>query len=286
MTDPDGNRFVDLGASFAAATIGHSHPAVVAAIRDQAGRAAHVSSAAVSEVRVAFEEALVGIAPAGLDRVLLGLSGSDANDTALKLARTVTGRHEVIAFSGGYFGRGSGVIGLERQGRGPGRGRSRRRRPLPALPVSVSLAARSGRGSRRGALALVRHAMEDPASGFGPVAAIVVEPVQGNGGVIVPPDGFLAGPARPVRSPRRRPRLRRDPGGLRADRPDLGGRPLGRRPGPDDGRQGHRWRAGAVGGRRRERGHAPLDAGHAHLDVHGQRGQPRRRRGRHRRLAR
>ncbi len=65
IVDPDGNRFVDLAASFAAATVGHGHPAVVAAIRDQAGRAGHVSSASISEARVAFEEALVGIAPAG-----------------------------------------------------------------------------------------------------------------------------------------------------------------------------------------------------------------------------
>ena len=51
IVDPDGNRFVDLAASFAAATVGHSHPAVVAAIRDQAGRAAHVASSSISEVR-------------------------------------------------------------------------------------------------------------------------------------------------------------------------------------------------------------------------------------------
>jgi len=112
LVDPDGNRFIDLAASFAAATIGHAHPEVVAAIRDQARSVSHVSSASISEPRVAFEEALIAIAPPGLDRVLLGLSGSDANDTALKLARTLTARREVIAFSGGYFGRAGGVIGL------------------------------------------------------------------------------------------------------------------------------------------------------------------------------
>ena len=64
-----------------------------------------MSSAAVSEQRVGFEEDLIAIAPPGLDRVLLGISGADANDTALKLARTMTGRREVLAFSGGYFGR-------------------------------------------------------------------------------------------------------------------------------------------------------------------------------------
>jgi len=193
IVDPDGNRFVDLGASFAATTIGHSHPAVVAAIRDQAGRAAHVSSAAVSEARVAFQEALIDIAPAGLDRVLLGLTGSDANDTALKLARTATGRQEVIAFSGGYFGRGSGVIGLA--GKASVRAAVGRDVDAHFLPYPYPYRWPLGPGAAAGdgALALVRHALEDPASGFGPIAAIVVEPVQGSGGVVIPPDGFLAG---------------------------------------------------------------------------------------------
>ncbi len=193
LTDPDGNRFVDLAGSFAAATIGHGHPAVVAAVRDQVGRLSHVSSASISEARVAFEEALVAIAPAGLDRVLLGLSGSDANDTALKLARTLTGRHEVIAFSGGYFGRGSGVIGLNGKARmraAVGRDADAHFLPYP-YPYRWPLGPGDGAGEM--ALALVRHALEDPASGIGPVAAVVVEPVQGNGGVVIPPDGFLAG---------------------------------------------------------------------------------------------
>lgn len=193
VVDPDGNRFVDLGASFAAATIGHSHPAVVAAIRDQATRVGHVSSASVSEPRVAFEEAVLAIAPTGLDRVLLGLSGSDANDTALKLARSATGRREVIAFSGGYFGRGSGVIGLN----GKAAARKLVARPADAHFLPYPYAYRWPLGPDEsagdGALALVRHALEDPASGVGAVAAIVVEPVQGNGGIVIPPAGFLAG---------------------------------------------------------------------------------------------
>jgi 4-aminobutyrate aminotransferase-like enzyme len=195
LTDPDGNRFVDLAGSFAAATIGHSHPAVVAAIRDQVGRASHVSSASISEPRIAFEEALVGIAPPGLDRVLLGMSGSDANDTAVKLARTLTGRREVIAFSGGYLGRSTGVVGLS--------GKARFREavgvepdahflPYP-YPYRWPLGSRDDMSVGESALGLVRHAMEDPASGVGPVAAVIVEPIQGNGGIVVPPDGFLAG---------------------------------------------------------------------------------------------
>ena len=195
LTDPDGNRFVDLAGSFAAATIGHSHPAVVAAVRDQVGRAAHVSSASVSEPRVAFEEALVGIAPPGLDRVLLGMSGSDANDTAVKLARTLTGRREVIAFSGGYLGRSTGVVGLS------GKARFRESVGVEAdahfLPYPYPYRWPLGRGDdatiRDAALGLVRHAMDDAASGVGPVAAVIVEAIQGNGGIVIPPDGFLAG---------------------------------------------------------------------------------------------
>ena len=193
LTDPDGNRYVDLAGSFAAATIGHSHPAVTAAVRDQIERASHVSSGSASEARVAFEEALVDIAPPGLDRVLLGLSGSDANDTAVKLARTLTGRHEVIAFSGGYLGRSSGVIGLN--GKSRFRDASGIAPDAHFLPYPYAyrwpLGADGDAGSD--ALALVRHAIEDPASGIGLPAAIVVESVQGNGGIVIPPDGFLAG---------------------------------------------------------------------------------------------
>ena len=193
LVDPDGNRFIDLAGSFAAATIGHAHPDVVAAIRDQAGRVGHVSSASVSEARVAFEEALIGIAPAGLDRVLLGMSGSDANDTALKLARTLTGRREVIAFSGGYFGRSGAVLGLN--GKAAMRAQAGIEAAAQFLPYPYPYRWPLGPAEDAGrqALALVHHALEDPASGVGPVAAVIVEPVQGNGGVVIPPDGFLAG---------------------------------------------------------------------------------------------
>ena len=195
LVDPDGNRFTDLAGSFAAATIGHSHPDVVTAVAAQIGAASHVSSAAISEQRVGFEEDLVGIAPQGLDRVLLGISGADANDTAVKLARTLTGRREVLAFSGGYFGRAGGVVGLN----GKASFRSRvgvdpdaHFLPFPdpyRWPDELGGPAAAGDA----ALRLVRDALEDPASGIGPLAAIVVEPVQGNGGIVSPPDGFLAG---------------------------------------------------------------------------------------------
>ena len=195
LVDPDGNRFTDLAGSFAAATIGHSHPDVVAAVAAQIGTASHVSSASLSEQRVGFEEDLVGIAPGGLDRVLLGISGADANDTAIKLARSRTGRREVLAFSGGYFGRAGGVVGLNgkstfRSRVGADPGAHFLRYPDP-YRWPDELGGRAAAGDA--ALRLVRDALEDPASGIGPLAAIVVEPIQGNGGVVSPPDGFLEG---------------------------------------------------------------------------------------------
>ena len=285
LVDPDGNRFTDLAGSFAAATIGHSHPDVVAAVAAQIGVASHVSTAAVSEQRVAFEEDLLAIVPRELDRVLLEISGADANDIAVRLARSLTGRREVLAFSGGYFGRAGGVVGLN------GKSAFRSKVGIDAdahfLPYPDpyrwpdTFGGSSGTGAA--ALDLVRLALEDPGSGIGPLAAIIVEPIQGNGGIVRPPDGFLAGLRSPRGHARDHPDLRRDPVRFRALRPVVGLRARRGRPRSDDGRQGHRRRPRAVGGRRACRAHGPLGAGHPHVDVPGERGEPRGRPGRHRR---
>ena len=193
LVDPDGNALIDLAGSFAAATIGHGHPEVIDAISDQLARASHVASASGSEPRVAFQEALLGIAPSALDRVLLGMSGSDANDTAIRLARSLTGRRGLLAFSGGYLGRSGAVVGLN--GRVTLRERVARDADAQFLPYPFAYRWPLGRADDLGreAVALARHAIEDPSSGVGRPAAVIVEPVQGNAGVVVPPPGFLEG---------------------------------------------------------------------------------------------
>lgn len=193
LVDPDGNAWLDLGGSFAATAVGHGHPDVVAAIVEQAPHLGHVSSASLSAARVEFEEALLAIAPSGLDRVLLGLSGADANDTALKLARTRTGRREILAFSGGYFGRAGGVVGID--GKASFRLAAGRDADAHFLPYPYRYRWPLGDQGDVGeqALALVREAVEGRASGIGPLAAIVLEPVQGNGGIVVAPEHFLVG---------------------------------------------------------------------------------------------
>lgn len=193
IVDPDGNALVDLAGSFAAATLGHGHPDVVDAITTQLARASHVASSSASEARVEFQEALLAIVPAALDRVLLGMSGSDANDTAVRLARSLTGRRGLLAFSGGYLGRSGSVVGLN--GRVALRERVGRDADAQFLPYPFQYRWPLGRPDDLAgdAIALVRHAIEDPSSGIGRPAAVIVEPVQGNAGVVIPPAGFLEG---------------------------------------------------------------------------------------------
>jgi 4-aminobutyrate aminotransferase-like enzyme len=183
--DADGKAYLDLYGGFAVAAIGHGHPKVVEAIREQAGRLMHCPSAHPSRVRAEFLEALASIAPAGLDRFLPAMSGAMANEMAVALARTMRGG-EVIAFSGGYFGRSAGTVGLA--------GKSRYREAL-GLPASAQFAPypyplRMGAQATDTAMEAL-DGLAGPASGVGRIAAVVLEPIQGNGGVVMPPPDFL-----------------------------------------------------------------------------------------------
>src|SRR5690348_14854862 len=108
--DADGRSYLDLYAGFAVANLGYCHPRVTAAIREQAGLMTHCPSAAPSELRAELYERLLAVAPPPLDRVLLAITGAMANETAVQLARAVTGRSGVITFSGTYSGRSVGAV--------------------------------------------------------------------------------------------------------------------------------------------------------------------------------
>ena len=193
LWDEDGRRYLDLYAGFAVANVGHCHPRVTEAIREQAGLLTHCPSAAPSRVRAELYERLLHIAPDGLTRVLCAVTGSLANELALALARAATGRPGVLTFSGTYLGRSSGAVGLA--------GKHAYREPVGVraggqfLPFPDPFRSPWAHGADVGAtvLGLVEQALADPASGVDPVAAIVIEPIQGNGGVLIPPAGFLAG---------------------------------------------------------------------------------------------
>ncbi|HUH15887.1 MAG TPA: aspartate aminotransferase family protein [Gaiellaceae bacterium] len=191
--DADGREYLDLYAGFAVATVGYCHPTVTAAICRQAATMTHCPSAAPSEVRASLYERLVGLAPPGLGRVLLAVTGALANETAVQLARAATGRQGVITFAGTYVGRTVGSV------RYAGKHAYREQLGVPGdaqflpYPDPYRSAWADGRDPGPAVLALLEELLGDPASGVETPACVLVEPVQGNGGVVIPPDGFLAG---------------------------------------------------------------------------------------------
>jgi 4-aminobutyrate aminotransferase-like enzyme len=191
--DAEGRAYLDLYAGFAVANIGYCHPRVTEAIREQAGLMTHCPSAAPSEVRAELYERLLAIAPPALDRVLLAITGAMANEMAVQLARAATGRRNVITFAGTYPGRTVGAVRMA------GKHAYREQFGIAAEGHFVPYpdpyrSAWAGDGDpAKLVLALLEDALSDPASGVEPPACIFFEPIQGNGGVVVPPAGFLPG---------------------------------------------------------------------------------------------
>ena len=191
--DADGRAYLDLYAGFAVANVGYCHPRVTAAIREQAGVMTHCPSAAPSETRAELYERLLAIAPPPLDRVLLAITGAMANETAVQLARAATGRRGVVTFSGTYPGRTVGAVRYA--------GKHAYREPFGIaadahfVPYPDPHRSPWARDRKAGeiALGLLESALTDPASGVEPPACVLVEPIQGNGGAVIPPPGFLAG---------------------------------------------------------------------------------------------
>jgi 4-aminobutyrate aminotransferase-like enzyme len=188
--DADGRAYLDLYGGFAVANLGYCHPRVTEAIREQAGLMTHCPSAAPSAVRAELYERLLSIAPPALDRVLLAITGAMANETAVQLARAATGRSNVVTFSGTYPGRTVGAVRYA--------GKHAYREPFgiaaDAHFVPYPDPYDSPWDDPGGTvLTLLEQALTDAASGVEPPACILIEPIQGNGGVVIPPDGFLRG---------------------------------------------------------------------------------------------
>jgi len=190
IEDPDGNRFLDMVAGFGSLNLGHSHPRVVAACTRQLSLGQQAMSIA-SVVRTDLLERLSGLVGPGY-RAILGVSGSEAVETALKLIRRATGRSGVVAFTGGFHGRTMGALSLM--------GKGSQRRGLGSLggnvyhipyPDPYRSPLGSGDDVASSTIRLLRAFLDDPASGWSDVGAVVIEPVQGNGGMIPAPRGFL-----------------------------------------------------------------------------------------------
>ncbi len=195
VEDVDGNRFLDCNAGIAVASTGHCHPEVVAAVQEQAARLIHMSGTDFYyENMIHLAEKLAAIAPGDFPhRVYFGNSGTEATEAAMKLARYHTGREKFIAFYGSFHGRTMGALSLtaskvvQRKGFGnlvPGVHHAtfpdtyRRPRGMTADDYAVSCV-------RAIEDQLFRTVLppED-------VAAIIVEPIQGEGGYLIPPRVF------------------------------------------------------------------------------------------------
>jgi len=171
--DTDGRRYLDLCAGIAVDTLGHSHPRMVTALAAQAGKLMHVSNYFHNEANIRLAERLTAVT--GFARALFCNSGTEAVEAALKLARRhfsaqgQTQRYRVIAFGNSFHGRTMG-----------------------ALAVTGQPGYREGFGPLVGATHVRFGDIESVRAAMGPdVAAILVEPIQGEGGVIPAPEGFL-----------------------------------------------------------------------------------------------
>ncbi|MCB9896820.1 MAG: aspartate aminotransferase family protein [Planctomycetes bacterium] len=112
VTDVQGRRFLDLYGGHCVASVGHCHPRLVQAVQDQAARLLFYSNAVYSDVRAEAAEKVASLAPEGLRRVFFCNSGSEANETALKIARRHTGRRRIVAMREGFHGRTLGSLAV------------------------------------------------------------------------------------------------------------------------------------------------------------------------------
>jgi 4-aminobutyrate aminotransferase len=198
ITDVDGNEFFDFSAGIAVTSTGHCHPDVVAAIQKQAAKLIHMSGTDFYyDLMVQLSERLSKIAPMqGPHRVYFGNSGAEAIESALKLARYHTKRQNVIAFYGAFHGRTMGALSLTASKP------QQKRRFAPLVPgVTHVRYPDTYRGCEGGAQEAEAFAIgcarfiEDKVfkTTLAPeeVAAIFVEPIQGEGGYVVPPNAFM-----------------------------------------------------------------------------------------------
>jgi acetylornithine/N-succinyldiaminopimelate aminotransferase len=176
--DADGTRYLDLLGGIAVNALGHAHPALVTAVTEQLSTLGHVSNFFATEPQVRLAEKLLSLLGVPVDgssgeggKVFFTNSGTEANEAALKLTRR-TGRTHLVAMEGSFHGRTMGALALT--------SKAAYREPFEPLPGEVTFVP-------FGDLDALAAAVTDR------TAAVVIEPIQGEAGVVMAPDGFLAG---------------------------------------------------------------------------------------------
>jgi len=198
IRDVDGNLFIDWVSGISVLNLGHRNPAITKAVTDQLGKVWHALEVP-TETRIKFLERIHSVLPRGLKgraKVMTTVTGADACETAVAIARRVTGKRTIVAFEGAYHGVHQGAVtltssrnyidyaGVVRQGVF--------RLPYPysyRFPFPVEKKGDEGKV----VLDYLRHLVEDTHSGLDDLAGIIVEPIEGEGGYIPPPADFLPG---------------------------------------------------------------------------------------------
>ncbi len=188
----DGRELIDFTSGQMSAILGHSHPAIVATLREAAGTLDHLFSGMLSRPVVDLSRRLAASLPDPLEKVLLLTTGAESNEAALRMAKLVTGKHEVVSFSRSWHGMTQGAAGATysagRTGYGPAApGNFALPSPDPYRP---DLVGPDGELDWRRQLDL-GFAMVD-AQSTGALAACIVEPVLSSAGIVTPPPGYLA----------------------------------------------------------------------------------------------
>jgi len=168
--DINGKEYVDCSTSYGVASLGHCHPKVVAAVQAQATQLITCHGAYYNDKRAEFVQKLVAITPKGLDKAFLSNSGAESVECAIKLARKYTGKPEIIALMGAFHGKTMGALSATWD--------KKYREPFMPLVPEIKHVAPDNADK-------IREAITEK------TAAVLMEPIRGEGGVRVPPDGYL-----------------------------------------------------------------------------------------------
>ncbi|MDG6223711.1 MAG: aspartate aminotransferase family protein [Candidatus Bathyarchaeota archaeon] len=170
--DINGNEYIDCTGSYGVAVVGHCHPKVVAAVQKQVETLIACHASFYNDARSELLQKLISIAPKGLDRVFLSNSGAESVECALKLARKKSGKTEIISMMGAFHGKTMGALSAT--------WKKKYRAPfMPLVPGFKHVPANN--------LEKIKEAITDK------TAAIIVEPVRGEGGILMNSDDFLPG---------------------------------------------------------------------------------------------
>ena len=185
---PEGKRFIDFNSQLMCVNIGHGDERVIKAINDQAASLAYANPFMATEVRARLGVKLAEIAPGDIDAFFFTNGGAEANENAIRIARLFTGRHKIGARYRSYHGGTAGALTLT--------GDPRRWAAEPGIPGVFRIPEfyhGIQRGSETAEEVLARTEEVIQLEGPATIAALIVEPVTGTNGILVPPDGYLQG---------------------------------------------------------------------------------------------